>query len=312
MVISSLGRESALSLLLAAADIDDSLAAEGTVLRRRALEIVDLTGGLPLAVGLAAGFIEANGGEITQDLVTVMREERQWRSGAGAGETGEEGGAGLVHLQHRIIQCSLGTLGGRLKTLTLACFELFACFPDDVPVPASVFDALAPLLTELAATKDRQDRAERAAKAQSELDASGPASLNGHSGENAGADIGPRGNPKFREVIIKILAQRGLTLSPQKPSFAGVVTSAVRVSRLAKERGPASSLMTAHEATVAVRGCLTELLRLNLLFGSLSDESGGLQCHGVRVTCTLRCLFSVHSSFASLSLFILPTFTFCH
>eukprot|EP00615_Pteridomonas_danica_P004176 CAMPEP_0114340100 /NCGR_PEP_ID=MMETSP0101-20121206/8156_1 /TAXON_ID=38822 ORGANISM="Pteridomonas danica, Strain PT" /NCGR_SAMPLE_ID=MMETSP0101 /ASSEMBLY_ACC=CAM_ASM_000211 /LENGTH=825 /DNA_ID=CAMNT_0001473259 /DNA_START=811 /DNA_END=3285 /DNA_ORIENTATION=+ len=126
-----------------------------------ALEIVKITGSLPLLLSIAGGLIEANGGEITKDLVDMMKEDKlrsavdetspfhpldnQQRSRRGGGG-GRRSSQALETLEDRLITASLSMFQYENKYLAQSCFLSFAAFNEDCIIPAPLFDSLAPFL----------------------------------------------------------------------------------------------------------------------------------------------------------------------
>ena len=68
---------------------------------------------------------------LSADNAEVLRE----------GELGDE----LVSIEDRLITASLNSYTGKDKAEVEALFLKLAVFPEDIPVPVPVFDALAPL-----------------------------------------------------------------------------------------------------------------------------------------------------------------------
>ena len=109
---------------------------------QRALEIVKLCACLPLTLAIAGGMVAASGG-LSQDIVTLMRENL-------GKELRDEGG---TTVEDSIITSSLNMIGKRGdEALIIAIFRHFAVFPEDIAVPRAVFDVLAPTFIPNAST----------------------------------------------------------------------------------------------------------------------------------------------------------------
>eukprot|EP00615_Pteridomonas_danica_P004276 CAMPEP_0114373462 /NCGR_PEP_ID=MMETSP0101-20121206/34884_1 /TAXON_ID=38822 ORGANISM="Pteridomonas danica, Strain PT" /NCGR_SAMPLE_ID=MMETSP0101 /ASSEMBLY_ACC=CAM_ASM_000211 /LENGTH=839 /DNA_ID=CAMNT_0001526715 /DNA_START=811 /DNA_END=3326 /DNA_ORIENTATION=+ len=112
-----------------------------------ALEIVSLTGSLSLTLSIAGGLIEANGGEITKDLVEMMKEDKLRSTTIQLSFNNGIEGQSPQHkrtLEDRLITASLSMFQDENEHLAQSCFLSFAAFPEDCIVPALLFDSLAP------------------------------------------------------------------------------------------------------------------------------------------------------------------------
>ena len=133
-----LSQNDALSLLLSSADVNAEDVQEGSDDHRFALEIVELCGALPLALAIAGGMVADNGQTFSEDIVDDLKESHDLED--------EEG----LALEDRVISSSVKMMvkgAGKNKELVHKVFLFFAVFPEDVPVPASFFNKMAPLLT---------------------------------------------------------------------------------------------------------------------------------------------------------------------
>ena len=92
---------------------------------------------LPLTLAIAGGMVADLDRGFTEDILEAMMETH--------GATLEDEG-GLT-LEERVISSSLKMIKGKNKALVEHVFRFFAVFPEDVPVPAAVFNALAPLIS---------------------------------------------------------------------------------------------------------------------------------------------------------------------
>ena len=132
-----LGKEEALKLLLAYAEMDaGDLEEDGHL---KAVEIVELCGRLPLTLAIAGGMVADYGQGFTDDLLDVLKEKQELED--------EEG----TTIESRVISSSVKMLvkgAGKHKDLVGKVFEFFAVFPEDVPVPAPFFNKVAPLLSD--------------------------------------------------------------------------------------------------------------------------------------------------------------------
>ena len=134
-----LGAGEALKLLLASAGLDEAEVEEGSDERRYAAEIVEICGRLPLTLAIAGGMVSDNPDGLTEDVVDVMKED-------GLRDQDDEGDSGMT-LEERVISSSLSMLKGKNRDLILKTFHFFAVFPEDVPVPAGLFNVFAQMLT---------------------------------------------------------------------------------------------------------------------------------------------------------------------
>jgi hypothetical protein len=90
-------------------------------------ELVEFAHHLPLTVSLLGKLVQANGGEITTDLVGTVK-----------GDTLRKHGTlpeSFAAMPTRIIGASVGSIKGRDRKLAVACFFVFAAFPEDSIVP---------------------------------------------------------------------------------------------------------------------------------------------------------------------------------
>merc|ERR1711995_75477 len=95
-------------------------------------------GGLPLALSVAGGMLQDQfGGVADAAFVAVLTEDHG--EALREGEFGDE----MVSVEDRLITSSLRGYVGAERRQVMALFELFACFPEDVPVPTTLFDRLA-------------------------------------------------------------------------------------------------------------------------------------------------------------------------
>lgn len=238
----ALDEDAALSLLLAKSGIDEDYIDVESEEYKLAREVVSLTGCLPLTISIAAGLIEANGGELTSALVNMMKEDRL-RSANNA-EADES-------LEDRLITASLKMFDGRFEHLVSCCFLSFAAFPEDCTVPSVVFDVLAPYLVH-----------EAAKKAGTQEEQKNILTL----------PIKPKLNAA---QLWKHAAKKATTLnknnSSQKLSVKGRDNSAQRRASLRNSNAN-------HRDMLDVRKCLTDLVRVNLCSGNFSD---GFNVHDV-------------------------------
>jgi hypothetical protein len=106
---------------------------------------VELTSGLPLTISIAAGLIESSGGEITRELVDVMKSDH-----LRAASSEEEDSSTMVSVEDRLINTSLAMFKDNNKHLINICFMSFAAFPEDTSIPGQVFDIIAEHLVNIA------------------------------------------------------------------------------------------------------------------------------------------------------------------
>ena len=134
-----LPQDEALKLLLSSADMEEDTLEPESEEYRIASEIVELCGRLPLTLAIAGGMVADNGQILSEDIVEVMKESHDLED--------EEGRT----LEDRVISSSVKMLikgAGKHKELVEKIFHFFAVFPEDVPVPAAVFNKMAPLLSD--------------------------------------------------------------------------------------------------------------------------------------------------------------------
>ena len=98
---------------------------------------MELCGRLPLTLAIAGGMVADVGQGFTEDILEAMMETR-------GADLADEGG---LTLETRVISSSLKMIKGKNKALVERVFKFFAVFPEDVAVPAGVFNALAPLVS---------------------------------------------------------------------------------------------------------------------------------------------------------------------
>ena len=133
-----LPQDDALKLLLTSAEMEEGELDTESDDHRIALEIVELCGRLPLTLAIAGGMIADNGQALTEDIVDVMKESHELEDAEGH------------TLEERIISSSVKMMingAGKHKELVEKAFKFFAVFPEDVPIPAAVFNKMAPLLS---------------------------------------------------------------------------------------------------------------------------------------------------------------------
>ena len=94
-------------------------------------------GRLPLVLNIAGGLLKQAGGVINPEFVDMLSEDH--------GEVLREGEFGDLHvsLEDRLVGKSLEHYQGAYRDGVLKLFSFFAAFPEDVPVPASVFEMFA-------------------------------------------------------------------------------------------------------------------------------------------------------------------------
>ena len=100
-------------------------------------QAVEACGHLPLAVAVAGSMLEQLGGVVDDNFLRLLTEDR--------GEAIREGEFGDEHvaLEDRIITSSLASYAGAERESVVKLFHMFALFPEDVPVPAPLFDRFA-------------------------------------------------------------------------------------------------------------------------------------------------------------------------
>lgn len=98
---------------------------------------VEACGCLPLTLAVAGSMLEQLGGHCNDEFLRLLTEDR--------GEALREGEVGDMHVkvEDRIITATLENYRGGESELVRALFFSMAIFPEDVPVPASLFDLLA-------------------------------------------------------------------------------------------------------------------------------------------------------------------------
>ena len=100
-------------------------------------QAVEECGHLPLAIAVAGSMLEQLGGTVDTAFLRLLTEDR--------GEIIREGEFGDEHvaLEDRIITSSLASYSGAERESVVSLFYTFAIFPEDVPVPAALFDRFA-------------------------------------------------------------------------------------------------------------------------------------------------------------------------
>ena len=134
-----LSPEEALKLLLASAEISEEDIEEGSDEHKIATEIVELCGRLPLTLAVAGGMLADSGQGFTEDILEAMKDKQELED--------EDG----MTIETRVISTSERVMvksAGKHKNLIGKVFRFFAVFPEDVPVPASFFNKMVPLLTD--------------------------------------------------------------------------------------------------------------------------------------------------------------------
>ena len=134
-----LDQPEALKLLLTTADIDIRDTDESSDEYRIATEIVELCGCLPLTLAIAGGMIAENAQLISEDILEAMTEKQELEDDEG------------MTVETRVISSSVRMMiksAGKNKSCLSKVFNFFACFPEDVPVPAAFFKKMAPLLSD--------------------------------------------------------------------------------------------------------------------------------------------------------------------
>ena len=134
-----LSQPKALKLLLSSAEMNEGDLEDGTDEHRSAIEIVELCGRLPLTLAIAGGMVADTGQGFNDDIVETMKEAQELED--------EEG----MTVETRVILTSekmMTKSAGKHKDLVGEVFRFFACFPEDVPVPAAVFNKMAPVLSD--------------------------------------------------------------------------------------------------------------------------------------------------------------------
>ena len=86
---------------------------------------------------MAGGVLESHGGVVDEAFLELLASEEK--------EVLREGEVGdmMVSIEDRLINASLAAITGKDKPSIEKLFRFFAVFPEDVPVPAAVFDVLA-------------------------------------------------------------------------------------------------------------------------------------------------------------------------
>lgn len=100
-------------------------------------EAVEACGRLPLTLAVAGSMLEQFGGRCTDEFMTLLTEDR--------GEALREGEYGDMHVkvEDRIITATLENYSGGESEQIRTLFLAMAIFPEDVPVPVSLFTRLA-------------------------------------------------------------------------------------------------------------------------------------------------------------------------
>ena len=103
----------------------------------RLYKAVEACGRLPLTLAVAGSMLEQFGGKCTDEYLRLLTEDR--------GEALREGEYGDMHVkvEDRIITATLDNYKGGEAEQVKNLFLAMAIFPEDVPIPASLFDLLA-------------------------------------------------------------------------------------------------------------------------------------------------------------------------
>ena len=128
----------ALKLLLASAEVDEGDMDEAGDELKIATEIVELCGRLPLTLAIAGGMLADSGQGFTEDILEVMKDQQELED--------EDG----MTVESRVISSSEKMMikgAGKHRDMVVKVFHFFAVFPEDVPVPASFFNKMVPLLS---------------------------------------------------------------------------------------------------------------------------------------------------------------------
>ena len=134
-----LSQGEAFRLLLSSAEMSEEDVESGSAEHQSALEIVEMCGRLPLTLAIAGGMVLDNGQCFSEDILEMMRDTQELED--------EEG----MTVEARVISTSEKMMikgAGKHKDLVQSVFRFFACFPEDVPVPAAFFTKMAPLLSD--------------------------------------------------------------------------------------------------------------------------------------------------------------------
>jgi len=107
-------------------------------------QAAEACGCLPLVLSIAGGILEQHGSVVDEAFVKLITEEKDETLlvQRAEGEHGDE----MVSIEDRLITTSLSAYQGADKQQVFETFLLMAVFPEDVPIPAPVMDALAPLV----------------------------------------------------------------------------------------------------------------------------------------------------------------------
>ena len=133
-----LSQAGALKLLLGSAEMDDEDVEAGSEDHGIATQIVEICGRLPLTLAIAGGMVADNGQGFTEDILEALQEQQELEDDEG------------MTVETRVIATSEKMMikgAGKHKDLIGKVFRFFAIFPEDVPVPASFFNKMAPLLS---------------------------------------------------------------------------------------------------------------------------------------------------------------------
>ena len=99
-----------------------------------------LCGHLPLVLSIASGILEQqHGGVVDESFIALLSADHA--EVLREGELGDE----LVSIEDRLITAARNSYKGKYKAMVEQLFLNFAVFPEDIPVPVGVFDALAPM-----------------------------------------------------------------------------------------------------------------------------------------------------------------------
>ena len=94
---------------------------------------------MPLVLSVAGGLLQQLGGRIDAEFVQMLGADNAEVLRERVGEFGDH----LVGIEDLIISKSLDHCRGADKVHIVDLFHHFAIFPEDIPVPAALFDLLA-------------------------------------------------------------------------------------------------------------------------------------------------------------------------
>ena len=138
-----LSQQEALAVMLRKGGCEDMLDSPPEA----AVEAVELCKRLPLTVSITGGMILELAGKWQTALVSLLREEGIWQ------EEGETHGADMRSVEEQVVSASLRCIEESQRVGVETLFAVYAVFPEDVTVPTSVIDALAPLILARAANR---------------------------------------------------------------------------------------------------------------------------------------------------------------